>query len=56
MTTNTIGAVHASKHTKVQVGDIHVYNEPNTDQCLADLRLTDPRIDKRASSRQKAAS
>jgi hypothetical protein len=46
MTTNTGGVVHASGHARVQVGDVHVYNEPNADRCIADLRSTDPRHDK----------
>ncbi|KAK4154419.1 hypothetical protein C8A00DRAFT_32767 [Chaetomidium leptoderma] len=51
MTTNTVGALHASEQAKVHVGnyysnDVHIYNEPNANRCLADLRLTDPRVDK----------
>jgi len=46
MTTNTARVVHASGQAKAQVGDVHVYNDPNANRCLADLRSTDPRDDK----------
>jgi hypothetical protein len=51
MTTNAVGALHASGQATVHVGnyysnDVHPYNERNANRFLADLRLTDPRIDK----------
>ena len=44
MTTNNVGELHASRQAKVHVGNyyssnMHVYNKPNTNRCLADLLL-----------------
>ncbi|KAL6411745.1 hypothetical protein AUP68_04119 [Ilyonectria robusta] len=46
---NSVGDLRADGHGRVHVGnhiEVHNYNEPNRDRCLADLRLTDPRDDK----------
>ena len=46
---NSVGDLRADGHSRVHVGnhiEVHNYNEPNRNRCLADLRLTDPRDDK----------
>ncbi|KAH6985564.1 hypothetical protein EDB80DRAFT_231610 [Ilyonectria destructans] len=48
-TMNSVGDLRADGHGRVHVGnhiEVHNYNEPNRNRCLADLRLTDPRDDK----------
>jgi hypothetical protein len=46
-TMNSVRALTASNWSRVQVGDAynttHHYGEPTRNQCLADLRLIDPR-------------
>jgi hypothetical protein len=48
--TNLVRDVNADGESRIQVGnnytEVHNYNEPNRNRCLADLRLTDPRDDK----------
>ncbi|KAH6985561.1 hypothetical protein EDB80DRAFT_873167 [Ilyonectria destructans] len=48
--TNFARVVNADGQSRIQVGnnytEVHNYNEPNRNRCLADLRLTDPRDDK----------
>ncbi|KAK2772621.1 Vegetative incompatibility protein HET-E-1-like protein 15 [Colletotrichum kahawae] len=51
-TQNTIANATASGYARIHVGNYientvnHIYNEPRRNQCLADLRLTDPRDEK----------
>ncbi|EGU79492.1 hypothetical protein FOXB_09997, partial [Fusarium oxysporum f. sp. conglutinans Fo5176] len=48
--TNLVRDVNADGESRIQVGnnytEVHNYNEPNRNRCIADLRLTDPRDDK----------
>ncbi|KAH6989845.1 heterokaryon incompatibility protein [Ilyonectria destructans] len=55
-TMNSVRDLRTDGHSRVHVGnhiEVHNYNEPNRDRCLADLRLTDPRDDKTRIERQK---
>ncbi|EXL45108.1 hypothetical protein FOCG_13867 [Fusarium oxysporum f. sp. radicis-lycopersici 26381] len=48
-TVNSAGHVEARDYSSVHVGNKYtknIYNEPNHNRCIADLRLTDPRDDK----------
>ena len=51
---NSVGPLTASDHARVQVGNItNNYSESTTNQCLRDLRLTDPRDDKKRIEQKK---
>ncbi|KAH6883939.1 hypothetical protein B0T10DRAFT_518470 [Thelonectria olida] len=49
-TMNSVRDLRADGPSRVHVGnnytEVHSYNEPNRNRCLADLRLSDPRDDK----------
>ncbi|KAH7176234.1 hypothetical protein EDB81DRAFT_33911 [Dactylonectria macrodidyma] len=48
--TNLVRDVNTYGQSRIQVGnnytEVHNYNEPSRNRCIADLRLTDPRDDK----------
>jgi hypothetical protein len=46
---NSVGHITTQGHANVHVGNsysIHIHTDPNENRCLADLRLTDPSVEK----------